>query len=196
MARGDALDVANDGPARRLQLALGSVLAALGLAALWGVAVGCQSPALAAGNAVKVPMVLLLSVLSALPAALVAQKLLTLPGSGRSVLESVAGGVFASGLILGVLAPLVAIYYQTSAWAGPLLGIGSVLSALIVGNLVFVRSLFNRRPEGARRRLVVLPALVFIALQGMTLVQFIALASPIFPETTRFDAGIDGLIER
>lgn len=196
LARGQPLDVGNDGPARRLQLCVAGILGSLALAAVFGVAVGSTDWMLAAGNLVKVPMVLLLSVLSALPAALVAQKLLTLPGTGRSVVESVAAGKFASGLVLGVLAPLVAIYYHTSAWAGPLLGIGAVVSALVVGHLVFVRALLKRRPEGSSRRHALVPAVVFIVLQALTLVQFIALASPMFPESTRFNGGIDTLIER
>jgi hypothetical protein len=196
LARGEDLDAGNSGPARRVQLCIVGALASLGLAAVFGIAVGSTDVMLAAGNVLKVPMVLLLSVLSSLPAALVAQKLLTLPGTGRSVVESVAAGKFASGLVLFVLAPLVAIYYHTSAWAGPMLGIASVVAALAVGHLVFLRALMNRRPQASSRRSAAVPAVVFIVLQSLTLVQFISLASPMFPESTKFNGGIDTLIQR
>jgi len=65
-------------PATRAQqtmLAIAALGVGLVLSSLWGLAAGSASPALAMANAYKVPMVILLSALTALPAGLVALRL-------------------------------------------------------------------------------------------------------------------------
>ena len=61
--------------AKETMLAVLAIVAALALSSLWGIAAGSASPALAIANAYKVPMVILLSALTALPAGLVALRL-------------------------------------------------------------------------------------------------------------------------
>ena len=56
-------------------LAALAIAAALALASLWGIAAGSASASLAMANAYKVPMVILLSALTALPAGLVTLRL-------------------------------------------------------------------------------------------------------------------------
>lgn len=193
---GQEVEEEGEGRARRVQLIVLAGLASLAAAALWGLAAGSTSVGLALGNVYKVPMVVLLSSLSAVPAGMLAWKLLGARYSGTDLLMSFATGVFGGTLVLGVLAPLVGIYYHTSAWAGPLLGMGSVFASLLVAALVFVRNVMRRVPDGTRRRVMAVPVAVFLVMQAATLVQFIAMASPILPEVTVFDGGIDHMVGR
>ena len=193
---GQGIDEEGAGRARRVQLMVLAALASLVFAAVWGLAAGSQSFTLMMSNVYKVPMVVLLSSLSAVPAGMLAWKLLGVKYSGTDLLMGFATGVFGGTLVLGVLAPLVGIYYHTSAWAGPMLGMGSVFTALAVAMAVFIRNVMKRVPNGTRRRLMLVPIGVFLFMQAATLVQFIALASPILPELTVFDGGIDHMINR
>src|SRR5512132_2084104 len=61
--------------AQETMLAVLAIAAALALSSLWGIAAGSASAALSIANAYKVPMVILLSALTALPAGLVALRL-------------------------------------------------------------------------------------------------------------------------
>ena len=94
-----------------------------------------------------------------------------------------------------MFAPLIALYYHSSAWAGPLLGIGSIGLALLTGTIMFVRGVVRRLPPETKTRTVLLPVAVTLAMQLLTLVQLAALASPIFPERTVFGGGIDHLAQ-
>jgi hypothetical protein len=100
--------------------------------------------------------------------------------------------MFGGTLVLAVLAPLIALYYHSSAWAGPVLGIGSAAVALFTGTIMFVRGTVRRVEKGARAP-VLLPVGVTLAMQLATLLQLAALAAPIFPERTIFRGGIDHL---
>jgi hypothetical protein len=193
---GQVLPAEEDGRARRIQLIVLAALASLGLAALWGLAAGSASFTLALGNLYKVPMVVLLSAVSAVPAGMLTWKLMGVRYSGTDLLMGFATGVFSGTLVLGVLAPLVAIYYHTSAWAGPVLGMGSVFMSLLVATVVFLRNVLKRVPEGTSKKALLLPVAVFLFMQVATLIQFIALASPILPELTVFDGGVDHMIGR
>ena len=93
---------ADDGPARRIQLTIAAALAALAFAALWGIAAGSTSTTLALGNAVKVPMVVLLSAVASVPAGMLALRLTGMPYSGRDLLFSFAPALFAGTLALAV----------------------------------------------------------------------------------------------
>ena len=93
---------------------------------------------------------------------------------------------------MAVLAPLVALYYHSSSFAGPMLALGSTCIALVVAVSVFVRGAFKSVDEG--RQALILPVFVFVALHLGALLQLIALASPILPEVTIFDAGVDGIV--
>ena len=191
IACGRPIPVEDSGRWRRLQLVVFALLASLVFAAAWGLAAGSRSAVLAVANLYKVPMVVLLSCAFAAPAGLLAWRLSGTRVRGSDLALGFAGGVFGGTLVLAVLAPLVALYYHSSAWAGPLLGIGSAGLALLVGTLMFVRGVVCRLEPGTRKRSVLLPVAVTVAMQLLTLLQLASLASPIFPERTAFSGGID-----
>jgi hypothetical protein len=194
-AAGSPLPEEDDGPARRLQLGALAWLFALGFAAVFGAAAGSSQLMLAAGNLIKVPVVVLLSSLCALPAGFLAWKLAGEPLSGSNLLLSFGSAVFSGTLVLAAAAPLVALYYHTSAWAGPALGIGSVFVALIVACTLFIRGSVARKKPTSRRRQLIAPVVALLFMHVATLLQLVALASPILPETTVFDGGIDRVVQ-
>ena len=167
--------------ARRTQLATYAALSAVVMAALWGLAAGSLSMSHALQNLYKVPAIVLLSGLSAVPAGLLAAYLAGSSVRTSDLLLGYATSVFAGTLVLAVLAPLVAIYYHTSAWAGPLLGLGSASLGIAVGSWVFVRVCVKRIPEGARRGGVFAAIGVFAAVKLAMMLQLIAMMAPILP---------------
>jgi hypothetical protein len=191
IACGKALPAQDDGRARRVQLAIAAVLLSLVFALVWGVAVGMTRPALAVENAWKVPIIILLSAVFALPAGLLTWKLSGGECRATDLILGFASGVFSGTLVLAVCAPIVALYYGSSAWAGPILAQGAVTLALVTGSVVFVRSVVQR--VHGRRRTVALTLGVFKLVQLASLLQLIALVPPILPERTHADRGIDGL---
>jgi hypothetical protein len=191
IACGRPIPMSDDGHARRLQLVVFALLASLLFAAAWGMAAGSQSGGVAVANLYKVPMVVLLSCAFAAPAGFVAWRLSGSPLRGSDLALGFAGGVFGGTLVLAVFAPLVALYYHSSAWAGPVLGLGSAGLALLAGTVMFVRGVVRRLEPGTRRRSVLLPVAVTLAMQLLTLLQLTSLAAPIFPERTALSGGID-----
>jgi hypothetical protein len=181
----------DSGRARRLQLVVAAFLASLVFAAAWGVAAGSGKTSLALANLYKVPMVVLLSSAFSAPAGLLAWRLSGSRVRGTDLALGFSGGVFGGTLVLAVLAPLVALYYHSSAWAGPVLGFGSAVLALVTGTIMFVRGTIRRVPEGASWASALLPVAVTLAMHVLTLVQLAAVAAPIFPERTPFSGGID-----
>ena len=193
IACGDALPAETKGGARRLYFVATALLSSLLFAALWGLAVGSQSPHLMMANLYKVPMVILLSSLSAVPAGLLAWKLSGAKCTATDLLLGFASGVFGGTLVMAVLAPLVALYYHSSAWAGPLLGLGTAFLALGTGTIMFVRGVFRRLDAGVSKFPVLFSVMAFVGMQLATLVQLIVLASPILPERTVFSRGVDAV---
>lgn len=192
---GKPLSEEDSGRARRLQIVISALLTSLVFAALWGVAAGSRLPALAIANLYKVPMVVLISAVGALPAGLLTWKLSGAPGRASDLLIAFAGAIFAGTLVLAVLAPLVALYYHSSLWAGPMLGQGSAILALVVGAAIFARSIFGRARATGSRVAMALPVAVLGLVQVAMMVQLIALAAPILPERTIFSHGIDHLTD-
>lgn len=190
---GKPLTDEDTGTYRRMQIIISALLTSLFFAALWGVAAGSRVPALAIANLYKVPMVVLMSTICALPAGLLTWKLAGAPGRATDLMIGFSGATFAGTLVLAVLSPIVALYYHSSLWAGPMLGQGSALLALAVGLVIFARFMFARRPGTGSRLLLVLPVTVLTLVQAATLIQLIALAAPILPERTIFSHGIDHL---
>ena len=183
-----------DGPARRTRLALKATLASSAGAAIFGLAVGRAEWSLALANLLKVPMVIILSVLAALPAGLLSWKLTEADIELTDLLLSLAAGNFTATMVLTAAAPLVALYYLTSsAWGGPL-AMGSCLLAVGVGGYAFFRAVKLRLPEDVKRRQILLPLVVVMAFQLIALVQLVGIASPILPEVTPFSGGMDGLV--
>lgn len=191
IACGRPIPAADSGRSRRLQLVVFALLASLVFAAAWGLAAGSQSAVLAVANLYKVPMVVLMSCAFAAPAGLLAWRLSGTRVRGSDLALGFAGSVFGGTLVLAVLAPLVALYYHSSAWAGPVLGLGSACLALFAGTLMFVCGVIRRLDPGTKKRTVLLPVAVTVAMQLLTLLQLASLASPIFPERTAFSGGID-----
>ena len=193
IACGRPIPAHESGPARRLQLVVFALLTSLLFAAAWGMAAGSRATGLAIANLYKVPMVVLLSCAFAAPAGLLAWRLSGAPVRGSDLALGFSGGMFGGTLVLAVLAPLVALYYHSSAWAGPVLGMGSALLALVTGTVMFVRGTMRRLPPGTSKLAVLLPIAVTLGMQLLTLVQLAAIAAPIFPERTPFSGGIDHL---
>ncbi|MBX3228346.1 MAG: hypothetical protein KIT84_06820 [Labilithrix sp.] len=183
------------GPARRLQLVVLAFLAACVFAGAWGAAAGSATAGIAIANLYKVPMVILLSSAFAAPAGLLAWRLSGAPVRGSDLALGFSGGVFGGTLVLAVLAPIVALYYHSSAWGGPMLGLGSAVLALATGTIMFVRGTIKRVPEGASKAATLLPVLVTLGMQLLTLVQLAAIAAPIFPEHTPLSGGIDHIVQ-
>ncbi len=172
-------------------LTISALFAGLALAALWGLAVGSTSPTLAIANAYKVPMVILLSALTALPAGLVALKMLNAPLRSHQLVSAFATSIFGGTLVLATLAPLVAIYYHTSAKAGLPLALGSVFVSLATASLLFARAVVRRLSGQPAKGKSLIAVVVLVGLFLVALLQFVAMASPIIADTTVFDGGFD-----
>jgi hypothetical protein len=196
LAGGKPLPEEEDGPAHRYQLITAALLASCGLAAVYGLAAGSTDAALAAANVYKMPMVVVLSALSAVPAALVAWKLTGAVHKATDLLMGLAAGNFTGALVLAVLAPVVALYYHTSDWLGGALALAAASLALLVGFLVMLRGVAARVPKDVSVPAMVMPVVVMVGMQLAVMVQLIHVASPILPEITVFDGGMDDVLSR
>lgn len=181
---------------RRLQLLASAGLLSVAFAGLWGLAVGSSSLLLAIANLYKVPMVVLLSALAAVPVGLLASRLLGSAMRPSDLVLGLAASVFAGTLVLAVLSPLVAVYYHTSTWAGPTLALASAGLAIVAAVSLFARSALASGPPTRRFARVIVPVATVVVVKLAIMVQLVALASPILPEVTRFDGGIDQLVQR
>jgi hypothetical protein len=185
---------APDSRSQQTMLTIGALLTGLVLSSMWGLAAGSTSAALALANAYKVPMVILLSALTALPAGLVALRMLNAPLSARELVSSFASAIFGGTLVLATLAPLVAIYYHTSTKAGLPLALGSVFVALATASLLFGRAVVRRLAGQPRRGTSLFAVAVLVGLFLAAMLQYVALASPIIGDVgTRFDGGFDSV---
>jgi Na+/melibiose symporter-like transporter len=187
--------------AHETMLAVLAIGAALALSALWGIAAGSASATLAIANAYKVPMVILLSAITALPAGLVALRLTNARLTATELASAFAFAIFGGTLVLATLAPLVAIYYHTSSKAGVPLALGSVFVALATATLLFGRAVARRvlehtGSETSGRAASLLAVVVLVALFVAALLQYVAVASPIIGDVTRFDGGFDSFFAR
>lgn len=210
LSTGGTLEEEEQTPARRTQLAILAMLASLAMAALWGIAAGSSEPALAAQNAYKLPLMLVLAAIGAVPVGLLAWKIAGVRHRARELLHGYALSMFLGCSALLVLAPLVALYYLSSTAAGPLFAMGTVIVALVVGCATFVRVVRARlRSEVACSQAAgseptnaevgteshawrpVVPGIVLVLAFAATLWQVIALFAPILPESTPFRGGID-----
>ncbi len=185
-----------DSRSHQLLLTITALFAGLVLSSLWGLAAGSTSPTLALANAYKVPMVILLSALTALPAGLVTLRLANAPLAAGQLVSAFATSIFGGTLVLATLAPLVAIYYHTSSKAGLPLALGSVFVALATASLLFGRAVARRVAGQAKRGTSLVAVGVLVALFLTALLQFVAMASPIIAETTPFDGGFDTVFSR
>lgn len=188
-----------DPPSSRAQhtmLSVLAILASLALASLWGVAAGSASVTLSIANAYKVPIVVLLSAVTALPAGVVTLRLTGAGLGARELASAFATSIFAGTLVLATLAPLVAIYYHTSSKAGVPLALGSVFVSLATASLLFGRAVARRVSGRPGRAASILAVGVLVALFLAALLQYVALASPIIGEVTPFNGGFDAVFTR
>jgi hypothetical protein len=166
---------------------------ALVFAAIWGIAAGAGSAPLALANLYKVPMVVTLSTLVALPAILTTRHLLELRCTPLEIVAALTKSLFRAGLVLLSFAPLLAVYAYTSQWFAPVLAQISGGLAILFATLSLYREL--GKLDGSQRRLLVLTAISAITL-GLALLQLIAIATPILSVPTVFGAGIDGVVSQ
>lgn len=193
LACGRAPAEEDSSPARRAQLALAALFASLCMSALWGGAAGSAVPSIALMNLYKLPLIVLFSAIGAVPAGLLAWKLAGAEARARELLYGYALAVFLGTMVMLVLAPLVALYYHSSARVGPVVALGSVLLALVAGTISFVRSV-RRTLNGARFTAgPIVASIVLVAAFAATLWQLVAVLAPILPEHTLFSGGIDAL---
>ncbi len=196
LASGRPLPEEADGPARRMQLVLRASAVSMLFAAVFGLAAGSTDAALAVANVYKLPMVIALSSLCAVPVGLLMWKLSDAPNRASDLLIGVATGNLTATLVLAALSPVVALYYHTSGSMGGPLAMGVIFLAVALGLFNVARSVQQRRPDNVRRGQIALPLAAIMAVQLASLVQFIHVASPILPEVTVFDGGVDAMVGR
>lgn len=178
-------------PARQLHEVLLRALSGLGFAAVWGLAAGSAAPAIAIANVYKVPMVLALSVVVALPAVLVARHLLRIAVAPFEICSALVTSIYRASLLLLGFAPLLGVYAYTSQWVAPWLAQGSALLALICAAFSLRSEL--ARLAAPRLQLWLLGAVATVTL-ALSLLQLVSLATPVLTLPTVFGSGIDGVL--
>jgi hypothetical protein len=182
--------------ASQITLTIAALVAGLVLSSVWGIAAGSSSAELAIANAYKVPMVILLSALAALPAGLVALRLANARLAAADLVSAFMTSLFGGTLVLATLAPLVAVYYHTSSKAGVPLALGSVFVSLATATLLFGRAVKRKVGNEPGRAASLIPVVILVALFSAALMQFVALAAPIIGEVTRWSGGVDAVFAR
>jgi len=184
-------------PERRLErlvVGVSALLTALLLCAVWGAAATPLGVHAALGNAVKVPMLVLVSGLACLPAFVLACRLVVAKSARATDLLTAYGvSVLAGGMVLAALAPLVALYQHSSAWAGPHVALGSAILAFVAGAMVFMRALGRLSASGYSAMHNALAMGVLVLGHLLALSQLSSSTSSVFAERTRFGHGIDAL---
>jgi Kef-type K+ transport system membrane component KefB len=178
--------------AGRLLLAVTAFLAALVCAGLWGLAAGSGSGRVAVGNLFEVPMLLVVSSLAALPAGLLAFRLTARGGRSTDLLVAHASAIFAGSLVLALLAPIVALYQHSSAFAGPIVAFATAVIGVGVACAVLLRTLGKLVAREKRRAFWPAVSLLLV-LQLAALAQVASITAPVFPHRTAFGRGVDGL---
>lgn len=194
LAGGRPLPQEEDGPATRLRLMVGAGLASAVLTAIYGLAAGSTDLALALGNVFKVPMVVVLSALAAVPATMLTWKLTGAADRCSDLLMSLAAANLTGALVLAVLSPVVALYYHTSGWLGGVLAAGTCSVALLVAIVALVRGVRRRAPSDVGWPVRSVPVVVMVVMQLAVMVQLIHVVAPILPERTVLEDGMDGVL--
>jgi hypothetical protein len=176
-------------------LAIGtSLLFAMVLSGVWGLAATSTSFAAAGANVIKVPALLFGSGVAAIPPVLVLWKFVGPDrGSISNLLLSYACALFGGALFLAVIAPVVAIYQHSSAFAGPRVAQLSAFLGFLTFAALFVRALRRTAQPGNHLGNIAIPALALLLVQGLTLSQLASTTSPVFNQRTSFGRGVDGL---
>jgi hypothetical protein len=178
---------------QRLFLAALALVSALALSALWGVAAGSHDGRFAIGNALSVPLLLLMSSVASLPLGLLLFRLTVAEGRASDLVLGHAGAVFGGTLVMAFLTPIVALYQYSSSWAGPIVAHASAFVGMAIGLALLVRSLAKLVPEPRARRGMLAPVALLCLAQGAALLQLSAIAPPVMPRRTVLGRGIDGI---
>jgi len=194
LASGRPLAREEEGTAHRMQLVVHATLATIVFAMIYGVAAGSTDLGLAVANIYKLPMIILLSALCALPAGLLAWKLLGARNRASDLLIGVAAGNFTAALVLAALSPLVGLYYHTSGYMGGRIAMVAGGFAVLLGLVTVVRAVLSRAGGLPSKASMAIPLAVLVSVELASLVQFIHVASPILPEVTVFDGGVDAML--
>ena len=187
-----AVDRPEIGRSQRIFLSSVAFLAALALASVWGIAVGSHAGHLGVASAVKVPLLLLASVLAALPLGLLVFRLTSTQGRASDLVLGHAAATFTGTLVLALSAPIVALYQYSSAWAGPVVALVSAVVAIGVSFVIFLRVLAKLQ-RGASWIPFIAPVALLLTLQGAALFQLASISTPILPQRTLIERGVDGL---
>lgn len=179
-------------PSHKLLATSVAALLALGASALWGIVVGAHGH-LSFANVLTVPMLITASALASLPLALFVAKLTSSSLRATDLLLAYVSSAFAGCTALLLLAPLVAIYQQSSSLVGTAVGPASAFLAFIVGAAVFVRGIAKLHGSGASAGALIVPVALLIVLQGAAIVQLGSLSHPLFGQRTIIGHGIDAL---
>ncbi len=189
------LEVKDISRAERYMVAIFGFVASLLAAGLWGVAAGTHDGHLALANATRVPLLLGVASLAALPIGLLAWKLTTTLGRGSDLVLGHAAATFTGALALAALAPVVILYQESSVWAGPVVALGSAIVGAGVAFLALIRVVAKLVAPGRERRALLFPFALMFAVETATLMQLAAIMPPILPERSAFGRGIDGLAD-
>lgn len=207
-----------DKESAHLRFLLEPAVWALALSALWGALVGIHVWQIGLLNLLKVPGIIIFATLGSLPAGIVALKLTGIPMRARDFIRAFHQSVFAGTLVMAVLAPMVALFYRSSATLGPRLAIASAILGFGVAIVILLRRLLfdlnkdkhasaldeettpmkrDLKPKPAiSKPLIVFAVFSFALVFGAVLIQSIAVFSPILPELTLFDGGVDSFFGR
>jgi len=99
---------------------------------------------------------------------MLALRLTTAEGRPSDLLVAHSGATFAAALTMLLLAPLVALYQFSSAWAGPIVAMVTVVLGFVCGVAVFIRML---RKLGGVGPAIVVPVLLLAVVQIASLAQ-------------------------
>lgn len=182
------------GEAHTLQLAARALGGSLVLVALYGAAAGCTDPMLIWQNPLKLPMVVVLAMACSLPMGGLAWKLIGRGTRLSDLVISVTSGVFTATVVLACAAPLIALYYLTTEHVGGVLVTVFCALGAGLGLTNGLRSAFARRPEGVGLAAVAIPQVVTAIAMLAALLQLVHLASPIIPERTVWDGGVEQMM--
>lgn len=179
------------GPANRRMLAVLGLVGALPLAALWGIAAGSRPGHVALDNAFDVPLLVVISILAALPIGLFTFRLSTKSARVTEFLLAHSSALFASAAMLALLSPIVCLYQYSSPWAGPIVAVASAIAGGVVALVILFRVLAKLLPDPEARRTIALPVFLLLFLEAASLAQVSSVLSPVFSERTVFGRGVD-----
>jgi hypothetical protein len=171
---------------RRAGLATNAAIAALISASVYGVAAGASDPSLALWNVFKLPAIVIVAALGAAPLMVLAWKV-TAPRH-RSIIDlfaMVAAAHLGALATMAACAPLIGLYTWSSQWGGLIAALAPLVAIPIGIGIAWRYALDADLPLA--------PVITGFVVWPVLLFQLVAVASPIIPDVTVFDGGVDGL---